>query len=681
LHANFADGACFVPLSPVSDPTRVVTAIAQALGLWKIADLSPEEQVHAALRERHLLLLLDNFEQVVAGAPQLASLLASCPRLCLLVTSRAALHLSGEYEFSVQPLAVPDLTQLHSPETLAQGAAVQLFVERTQAIQPAFGVTPANARAIAEICVHLDGLPLAIELAAGRSKLLPPQALLARLSHRLVVLTGGAQDLLTRQQTLRNTLQWSCDLLTAEEQRLFRWLSIFVGGCTLEAAEAVCQVDGEQASSVLEGVASLLDKSLVQQTERDQEAPRLVLLETLREFGLDCLAREGEREAARRAHARYYLELAEAAESELEGPRQAAWLVRLEQEHDNLRTALEWALEEATEQVAERKELALRLCAALQLLWLRHGNYREASTFLERALASSEGEHTSLRARALGTAAYLAIFRGDSTQAEALAKQSLALCRELEDTRGIADSLFVLADIAWPKGKTTEKLLLHEEIVRLMRHRGQLKEVGSALFNLAMELSMHGEYARGQALFEEALELFRQAGDELWVGATLVESATFLWLTLGDAATIRQRLQEGRALINKVGDRRWSALSIGTAAMVTLWEGEMDGAASLARESLVICREIDSRWYITWALLVLGRVQAQRGELSAASSSYQESLALAQNPVVHPFQTGGIGRRGRRAGRTQVSSTALGSSRSAARSAGCSPVSCRSCQL
>jgi predicted ATPase len=631
LRDDFLDGTCFVLLAAVSDPARVLAAIAQALGLWEAGDLPLEEQVHAALRERHLLLLLDNFEQVVKGAPQLTSLLASCPRLHILVTSRAALHLSGEHEFPVSPLAVPDLTQLPSSEMLTQQAAVRLFVLRTQAIQPTFDVTPANARAIAEICVHLDGLPLALELAAARSKLLPPQALLARLSHRLEVLTGGAQDLPARQQTLRNTLQWSYDLLSQEEQRLFRWLSIFVGGCSLEAAEAVCQAGGEQASSVLEGVASLLDKSLVQQTEREGGEPRLVPLETIREFGLACLQDHGELEAARRAHARYYLELAEAAEPELEGPRQATWLECLEREHDNLRAALDWALEEPGEQVAGRRELALRLCAALQLLWLRHGHYHEAYTFLERALASSEGERTLVRAMVLRTAAYIANFRGDYTQAEVLARQSLALCRELEDTRGIADSLFVLADISWPKGKTTEKLALHEEVVRLMRQRGQPKEVGSALYNLAFELSIHGEYARGQALFEESLAFFRKAGDELSVGATLVQSANFLWLTLGDEATIRQRLQEGQALIDKVGDRRWSASSIGVASLVALREGEMDRAASLARESLAVFREIDSRWYIAWALYNLGRVEAHRGDLGAAYSSYQESLALAQN--------------------------------------------------
>src|SRR5215470_2199965 len=345
-----------------------MAVIAQALGLWEAGDLPVEEQVQAVLRERHLLLLLDNFEQVVQGAPQLASLLVSCPGLRLLVTSRAALHLSGEHEFPISPLAVPDLTQLPSPEALTQEASVRLFVLRTQAIQPAFGVTPANARAIAEICVQLDGLPLAIELAAARSKLLPPQALLKRLSHRLEVLTGGAQDLPARQQTLRNTLQWSYDLLTAEEQRLFRWLSIFVGGCTLEAAEAVCQADqagGEQAFSVLEGVASLLDKSLVRQTEREGKAPRIAMLETIREFGLACLEQKGEREAARRAHAHYFLLLAETAEPHLFGPEQLLWFARLEQDLDNLLVILQATTTGGEEEV----EVALRLAGALRLFW------------------------------------------------------------------------------------------------------------------------------------------------------------------------------------------------------------------------------------------------------------------------------------------------------------------------
>jgi predicted ATPase/transcriptional regulator with XRE-family HTH domain len=268
---TFADGVCFVPLAPISDPEQVLPAIAQALGLWEAGNHPLSDHVRDFLREKHLLLLLDNFEQVAAASPQVATLALSCPHLRLLITSRAALHLSGEYEFPVPPLPTPDLTQLLEPQALAKVAAMHLFVERAHAILPSFELTETNARTIAEICVRLDGLPLAIELAAARIKLLPPQALVARLSRRLSILTGGARDLPNRQQTLRNTLQWSYDLLTPQEQRLFRRLSVFVGGCTLQAAAAVCnheRDESEEPLDVLEGSASLVDKSFVLQTAR-----------------------------------------------------------------------------------------------------------------------------------------------------------------------------------------------------------------------------------------------------------------------------------------------------------------------------------------------------------------------------------------------------------------------------
>jgi predicted ATPase/DNA-binding CsgD family transcriptional regulator len=634
LREDFANGVCFVPLAPVRDPEGVLATIAQSLGLWEATDLPLEEQVQGYLQEKHLLLLLDNFEQVIAAAPHLARLLTSCPLLRLLVTSRATLHLSGEREFAVAPLRVPDLTQLPTLADLAEVETVRLFVERAQAIKADFALTEANAHAIAETCVRLDGLPLAIELAAARIKLLPPLALLKRLSHRLEVLTGGAQDLPDRQQTLRNTLQWSYDLLTEQDQRFFRRLSIFLGGCTFEAIEALCQVgqeDGDQASSVLEGVASLLDKSLVQQTEREGEAPRLVMLETLREFGLECLHRTGELEAARGAHARYYLDLAEQARPELQGPNQATWLQRLEQEHDNLRAAMEWALEKTTEQVAERGEPALRLSAALEPFWVMHGHFSEARTFLERVLARSGGESASLRIRVLQATADIANRQGDYDRAEVLAQQSLALSQELGDIRGIADSLYLLGSVAWIRGKAAEALALHEEQVRLMRQIGEPGEVATALFFLADQLGNQGEYARGQALFEEALLLFRKAGNELMVGGTLVRSALYLfWSASVDVATVRQRLQQGQALIRRAGDRTWIAHSSVVAALIALSEGETARAYDLAQESLAIYQEMDDKWYIAALLYILGLVEVLRSDLGAARSRYEESLALAQ---------------------------------------------------
>jgi non-specific serine/threonine protein kinase len=312
LMDRFADGVYFVSLASINDPEMVVPAIAQAVGLTETRDQPLLDLLKASLQDKHLLLLLDNFEQVAAAAPRLSDLLAACPHLKMLVTSRAVLHLRGEHELLVSPLALPDLAQLPESEALSQYGAVALFLQCTRAIKPDFQITPANARAIAEICVQLDGLPLAIELAAARVKLLPPQMLLARLSHRLQVLTGGAQDAPLRQQTLRNTLAWSYNLLNATEQRLFRELSVFVGGCSLQAVEALCAAPGNEAVAALDSVTSLIDKNLLQVKEHEGGELRLVMLETVREYGLEMLSESGEEEITRQAHAAYYLQLAEA---------------------------------------------------------------------------------------------------------------------------------------------------------------------------------------------------------------------------------------------------------------------------------------------------------------------------------------------------------------------------------
>jgi len=341
LRERFADGVCFVSLAPISDPSLVISSIAYEVGLQEAGAQPLVETIKAWLRDKQFLLLLDNFEQIVSAAPLLEDLLAACPRLIILVTSQEVLRLSAEQLFPVPSLTFPDLATLTEQEDLGQYTAVSLFIQRAQALKPDLQLTPANARTIAEICVRLDGLPLAIELAAARIRVLPPQALLIRLAQRLQVLTGGSHTLPQRQQTLRNTIQWSYDLLNTEEQRLFRRLSVFVGGCTLSAAEAVCGRSSDASvgigSSVLDGVASLIDKSLLYQTEQEGEEPRLAMLETIREFGLECLERQGELEDARRAHAHYYLMLVEQAEPHLLGPEQLLWLDRLEQELDNMR--------------------------------------------------------------------------------------------------------------------------------------------------------------------------------------------------------------------------------------------------------------------------------------------------------------------------------------------------------
>ena len=380
----FPDGVYFVNLAPLSDPTLVVSTIAQTLGIYEMAGQSLLERLKEVVHQQQVLLVLDNFEQVVSSAPQVTDLLGTCPKLKLLVTSREVLRVRSEHEFAVPPLALPDPTHLPDLVHLSQYAAVALFIQRAQAVKPDFQVTSADAYAIAAICVRLDGLPLAIEFAAARVNLFSPQALLARLDQRLQILTSGPRDAPARQQTLRKTLTWSYDLLTTHEQRMFRRLSVFVSGCTLEAVEDICAALGQDngAGQVLEGVGSLLDKSLVQHIEREDGETRVLMLETIREYGLEVLAVGGETEATRQAHAGYFLQFAEKAEAQLIGPQQAEWLDRLDREHDNLRAALRWLLEQG--EGTHHLEMALRLSTALRRFWVMRGHMREGLTFMER---------------------------------------------------------------------------------------------------------------------------------------------------------------------------------------------------------------------------------------------------------------------------------------------------------
>ena len=375
LHAHFADGVWFVPLAPISDPNLVIPTIAQTLGLREARERSLLEQLQVSLRERQVLLLLDNFEQVVSAATHVADLLTSCPHLKVLVTSREVLHVRAEHEFPVPKLSLPDPKRLPDLMALSQYEAVALFIQRAQAVRPEFQMTNANAPAMAEICARLDGLPLAIELAAARIKLLPPQALLTRLGQRLQLLTSNARDVPARQQTLRNTIQWSYDLLDAQEQQLFCRLSVFVDGCTLEAVEAVSAALGEATLPVFDRIASLIDKNLLQQTAQEGEEIRFLMLETIREYGWEVLAERQEREATQAAHAAYYLALAEEAELALGGPQQQLWLQRLEREYGNLHAALHWLRLQASRAGVgdEAAGLALRLETALSYFWIVRG--------------------------------------------------------------------------------------------------------------------------------------------------------------------------------------------------------------------------------------------------------------------------------------------------------------------
>ncbi len=496
---------------PLSNPSLVISTIAQTLGLREVAGQPLAERVQEGLRQKQLLLLLDNFEQVLSAAIQVADLLTACPRLKVLVTSRETLPVRAEHEFAVPSLALPDPTHLPELAELSHYAAVALFLQRAQAVKSDFQVTAANARAIAEICVRLDGLPLALELAAARVKLFPPQALLARLDQRLQVLTGGARDVPVRQQSLRNTIAWSYELLSAEEQQLFRRFSVFVGGCTLQAIEALCAAldKSKGAGRVLDGVASLIDKSLVQQTEQEGQEPRLVMLETIREYGLEVLAASEEMETTRHMHATYYLALAEEAEPELAGPQQTIWLERLEREHDNLRAAMQWLLEQEGRE--QGREMALRLGAALLRFWEVRGHWSEGWKFLEWARARSKGVAVPAQVKAFMAAAYLLDhLENDTDRAQALYEECLALSRELEDTAGIAHALLPLGEIAGRRGDFAVASSRTEEALALFRAVGDMQGTAWALSSLAGILSQQGECARAISLSEDSLVLFRE---------------------------------------------------------------------------------------------------------------------------------------------------------------------------
>ena len=470
LNDAFPDGVYFVNLAPIADPEIVVPTIAQILGVKEIAEQPMLDLLKAFLREKHLLLLLDNFEQVTSAAVYVAELLIACQTLKVIVTSRAALHVRGEQEFLVTPLQLPDPKHLPNLVELSQYEAVELFLQRAQAVNPDFQLSNANGPAVAEICVRLDGLPLAIELAAARVKVLPPPALLARLGQRLTMLTSKTQDAPVRQQTLRNTIDWSYNLLDAHEQRLFRWLSVFVRGCTLEAVEAVCFAldTASTAKQVIEGVDSLVDKNLLQHIEHKYGEPRLVMLETIREYGLEALAVSKETEAIREAHAAYYLVLAEKTEPKLGYHQRATWEEQMEYEYDNLLAAWQWVVEQG--KTGQHVEMVLRLYGVLLNFSMGHSNINAGNIYIKRVLSLipfKKGDNVTMQSLIkeiryqLGAALWLALLAqwsailGNYATARALYVRSLNLASKVGDNRDMAPYLEGLGDIVAAQGETT----------------------------------------------------------------------------------------------------------------------------------------------------------------------------------------------------------------------------------
>src|SRR6266567_3579762 len=624
LRELFPGGVFFVPLALVNDAALVVPAIAQALGVGEIADQSLLERLKVFLQEKQSLLVLDNFEQVVDAALVVAELLIACPRLKVLVTSRTVLHVQAEHVFSVPPLALPDLGRLPDLETLAQYAAVNLFIQRARASRPDFELTGANAAAVAGICVRLDGLPLAIELAAARSKYFSPQALLARLEQDLVALAGGARDLPERQRTLRGAITWSYDLLDVEAQMLFRCLAVFVNGCVLEAVEHVYASLNDLEGDILEALEALVDRSLLRQEEQAGDRMRYWMLQTLREYGLECLAAEGQIEQVQEAHALYYLGWAQEAAANLSGAEQARWLDYLEQEYGNLRAALTWLLEHAR----AGAEKAIRLCVALLEFWKIRGYFTEGRDFLEQALATSQGISAQMRAEALSGAGTLALLQDDYDRAEVLLRESLALFREMGDRLGIARSLRTLGSLAWARSSYSEARSLLEEALATYKELGDKKDMAYTRGILARVFTAQGDYAGARVLHEANLLPYSALGERHYTDQALYYLAHVLFLSKGDQAKAYDLAEESLSLFKEVGHKQSIGYALGLLGQMHLSQDELVRARQFSEESVAILKEIGDQGGTAESLNCLARLTARQGNLAAARALYEESWAV-----------------------------------------------------
>jgi predicted ATPase/class 3 adenylate cyclase len=633
LLEEFDDGTFFVPLAALTDPKLVTSAIAAPLGVLEAADRPLEEGIKEHVREKKLLLVLDNFEQVLEGAQPVARLLAACPDLKVLATSRIPLGIYGEKEYPVPPLSLPEPERLPSLERLTQYEAVRLFIERAQDVRPEFSVTNENAPAVAEVCARLDGIPLAIELAAARVKVLTPQKILPRLSDRLKLLAGGARDLPERQRTLRASLEWSHALLEEGEKMLFARLSVFAGGRTLEAIEAVCDAEDD----ILEGVESLVDNSLLREEEGPEGEPRFVMLETVHEYAHEKLQKSAEAEEVRRRHAEYFLALAEEAEPELRGPRQYEWVERLEAEHDNMRAAFSWSLEVGD------IELGLRLAGALRRFWHIRGYFDEGRRRLEQALARDGQASASARAKALEAVGGLAHDQGDVARAKSAAQEGLELGARADIEGGrVASFRRTLGITAEREGDYERATELYEESLALYRDTEDTWSIAASLLSLGNAMVVRDEHERAKELYREALVLSREAGDPEQY-ATGLTNLGYEHLLEGDHEQATALNEEAARLYRDRGSRGGLVYALDNLAWAALVRGDHERARILHEETLALCRELGDKLIGAENLEGLACAAAARGEAersarlfgAAATLGYQQ--APAERALREPY--------------------------------------------
>ncbi len=621
---EFADGTYLVALASITDDALVASAVAHPLGVVESADRSLTEGMKGFLGHKELLLLLDNFEQVLGGAPLVGELLAACPRLKVLATSRIPLRVYGEREYPVPPLALPDPRDPSGMNDLTRYEAVRLFIDRAKDARPDFRVSEENAPAVAEICARLDGLPLAIELAAARTRVLTPQAMLARLGNRLKLLKAGARDLPARQQTLRGAIDWSYSLLTEEDKVLFRRLSVFSGGRTLEAMEAVCDPEEDLISDVLDGVESLVDKSLLRREEGPDGEPRFVMLETIHEYAREKLEESAEAASIRRAHAEYFLTLAEEAEPELTGPDQVGWLERLEAEHDNLRAALAWSLGGGD------AELGLRLGGALGPFWARQGYWSEGLRFLEEGLAVGAAAPAGARAKALQGAGVLAGERGDYGVATKFLEESLELYRQVKDQSGAVFSLCSLAEREMNQGNVGRASALLEESLTLSRESGTKWDTGFVLAHLGLlKLVQDEDYEQAEALWKESSALMREVGDIRFL-ETVTRNRGINAMCTGDYAEARVHLEESLTRSRESGSKQGVALSLVCLGTVALLQGEHERAAKHFTGSIKTLHELGDLPSVAGCMDSLAATAGAQGETSRAARLFAAGAALRE---------------------------------------------------
>jgi predicted ATPase/transcriptional regulator with XRE-family HTH domain/Tfp pilus assembly protein PilF len=615
---HFADGVFFVALAPLRDPWLVIAAIAETLKIHEQAGRPLLEPIKEELRSKEMLLVLDNFEQVVEAGGTVAELLRGAPGLRVLVTSREALRVYGEHDFAVPPMEAPvPGEEPESVEALARYEAISLFVERARAADRTFGLNADNARAVARICVSLDSLPLAIELAAAQVRVLSPEEILARVGARLDLLSGGPRDVSPRQQALRGAIDWSYELLSEAEKIGFQRLAVFAGGCALPAAQAIA---GEEAEELLQSLSS---KSLLRRETGSDGETRFTMLETIREFALEKLRESGEERARRSDHAAYYLALEEEGSVHLRGPNQAEWLAKLEAEHDNMRSVLQWTISEG------EANIALRLSSGLRWFWYMRDYLSEGRHWLEAAIKCASESRTPERGEALMSLGVLAERQGDHAEAVRALGESLQIFRDLEDVDGVARVLNNLGGVALEHGDYENADRYYEEALGIWREQGNRLLASMALHNLSIMAYTRAEYDRALALIRECLSILEEEGKAASIGRVLTTMGEIYRLQ-GNYEEAAKHYERSLEILRELGDKRGTSSVLMNLGHVEHYRGHLDEAESYITQALQLDVGAGDRAGITLDLAALAGVAGSRGQLERAARLFGAADALRE---------------------------------------------------